>query len=94
MITAQIAKQIRSWQAYCLLAPVGYILLSIWLHSQHWASWPAICVVGMVIVIMSCVAWWHWSMNTILTLMLAVDHSNAHWARLDARLADIQSRLE
>lgn len=94
MITAQIDKQIRFWQAYCLLAPVGYILLSIWLHSQQLASWLAISVVAIVIAIMSCVGWWHWSIQTILTLMQAVDHSNEHWARLDAILADIQSRLE
>ena len=94
MITAQISKQIRVWQAYCLLAPVGYILLSIWLHSQQLASWLAISVVAIVIAIMSCVGWWHWSIQTILTLMQAVDHSNEHWARLDAILADIQSRLE
>jgi hypothetical protein len=94
MITAGISKQIKFWQAYGLVAPVGYVLVSIWLHSQDLASWIAITGVAVAITAMTCIAWWHWSMKTMLTLMQAVQDSDTYWNRLDTKLADIQSRLE
>lgn len=94
MITDKIKKQIKFWQIYSVVAPLGFIAISSWLRFNFDISLTAIIELAGVATVSTCVVWWHWSMVTMLTLMSVVSKADSYFGELDKKLSNIQNSLQ
>ena len=94
MLTDKIKKQIKFWQVYSVVAPLGFVAVAAWLHYYLNISIASLFELAAIVTVVTCVTWWHWSMITMLTLMSAVSKADAYFDKLDDKLRDIQRSLQ
>lgn len=93
MLTDKIKQQIKFWQIYSVVAPLGFVALASWLHYLG-VTITSLLELAAIITVVTCVTWWHWSMITMLTLMSAVSKADAYFDKLDDKLSSIQKSLQ
>ena len=92
-ITKKLKSQIRSWQIYSVIAPTIFVLISGVFYVWAGSSFQNIFLSGLVILSVTCVAWWHWSLFTIMSLINIIQESDDTFNNISTQLNSLSDRL-
>lgn len=86
-ITTELYKQIRGWRIYSVIAPAVFCAASALLYLHYGTSFENIFFTGLIILAVTCISWWHWSLSTMLTMLGIMKDTDDHFK-------DVQEKLE
>jgi hypothetical protein len=90
-ISKNLNKQIRSWQIYSVIAPAVFVLVSGLLYVWYGIPFQSIFFSGVVILCITCIAWWHWSLFTMLTMLQIMKDTDDHFELVTEQLDDLRT---
>ena len=93
-ITSRLHKQIKSWQIFSVIAPAIFTAVSALLYLFYDAKFQNIFYAGLIMLTMTCIIWWHWSLFTMLTMLGIMKDTDDHFEKLDNDLKHLQRLLE
>jgi len=86
-ITRELYKQIKGWRIYSVIAPAVFCASSAILYLRFGAPFEDIFYTGLIILSVTCISWWHWSLSTMLTMLGIMKDTDDHFK-------DVQEKLE
>ena len=92
-ITQELYKQIKGWRIYSVLAPAGFSAIAAFMYIHHGTPWQTIFYTGLIILSVTCISWWHWSLSTMVTMLAIMKDTDDHFKSVDERLHSIQKQV-
>ena len=92
-ITLELYKQIKGWRIYSVIAPAVFCAVSAWLYLNYGTEWATIFYTGLIILAVTCISWWHWSLSTMVTMLAIMKDTDDHFKNVDERLQVIQKQV-
>lgn len=93
MIENKVYRQIRIWQMYSVFAPAMFLAVAGILTLIFGAKFEYLFWIGMVVFGVTCVAWWHWSLATMLNMLDVIKNADEHFNRLNDQLVIMRREL-
>lgn len=92
-LSNKISKQIKMWQWYSVLAPGGFAAVAAVLFWSYGAPFQPLFLAAVCIFAITCVAWWHWSLATMMTMLNIIKETDDHFERMTSELALIRREM-
>lgn len=89
-ITKELYKQIRGWRIYSVIAPALFCAGAGLLYIHYGTQWATILYTGMIILSITCVSWWHWSLSTMLTMLSIMKDTDDHFEQVARKLEELR----
>jgi hypothetical protein len=89
-ITKELYKQIKGWRIYSVIAPAVFTAASAVLYLHHGTPFQTIFFTGAIILAVTCVAWWHWSLSTMLTMVGIMKDTDDHFEEVAKKLEELR----
>jgi hypothetical protein len=89
-ITTELYKQIRGWRIYSVIAPALFSGAAGILYIHYGTPWAVIFYTGMIILSITCVSWWHWSLSTMLTMLSIMKDTDDHFEEVARKLEELR----
>ena len=64
-IPNRIKKQVRAWDMFAKLGPLGFVILGFVMHSTQMMDVESILWLGLGLFVVTAVTWWFWTISTI-----------------------------
>jgi len=93
-ITKQLYKQIKGWRIYSVIAPAVFCAISAFLYLHYGTAWENIFFTGLIILGVTCISWWHWSLSTMVTMLAIMKDTDDHFEQVNEQLTSISKRIE
>lgn len=93
-ITTQLHKQITGWRIYSVIAPAVFCAVSAWLYLHYGTQFQTIFYTGLIILSVTCISWWHWSLSTMVTMLSIMKDTDDHFAQVKDQLDIITKKIE
>lgn len=93
-ITKQLYKQIKGWRIYSVIAPAVFCAISAFLYLHYGTTWQIIFFTGLIILGVTCISWWHWSLSTMVTMLAIMKDTDDHFEKVNEQLTQISKRIE
>jgi hypothetical protein len=93
-ITEQLHKQITGWRVYSVMAPAIFAGASALLYLHYGTSFQNIFYTGLIILSITCISWWHWSLSTMITMLSIMKDTDDHFEEVVEKLSDLRHSLE
>jgi hypothetical protein len=93
-ITEQLHKQITGWRVYSVIAPAIFAGASALLYLHYGTSFQNIFYTGLIILSITCISWWHWSLSTMITMLSIMKDTDDHFEEVVEKLSDLRHSLE
>lgn len=92
-ITTNLYKQIIGWRVYSVIAPAVFAAGSAFLYLHFGTPFENIFYTGLIILALTCISWWHWSLSTMLTMLLIMKDTDDHFAKVNDQLDIIRQQV-
>lgn len=92
-ITQELYKQIKGWRIYSVIGPACFCAVAAFLYLHYGTPFENIFYVGLIILSVTCLSWWHWSLSTMVTMLAIMKDTDDHFAEVVIQLEDLRSRL-
>jgi hypothetical protein len=92
-ITKELYKQIKGWRIYSVIAPAVFCATSALLYLHFGTPFQTIFYTGLVILSITCISWWHWSLSTMMTMLGIMKDTDDHFGEVSKKLDDLQFQL-
>ena len=92
-ITSELYKQIRGWRIYSVIGPALFCAAAAFLYLHYGTDFASIFYTGLIILSVTCISWWHWSLSTMVTMLAIMKDTDDHFKLVDERLQKIQKQL-
>jgi hypothetical protein len=92
-ITKELYKQIKGWRIYSVIAPAVFCAASALLYLHFGTPFQTIFYTGLVILSITCVSWWHWSLSTMMTMLGIMKDTDDHFEEVSKKLDNLQYQL-
>lgn len=89
-ITKELYKQIRGWRIYSVLAPAGFCAAAAFMYLHYGTAWQTIFFSGLIILSMTCISWWHWSLSTMVTMLAIMKDTDDHFEIVAKQLEELR----
>lgn len=89
-ITTNLYKQIIGWRVYSVIAPTIFAAVSALLYLHYGTTFENIFYTGLIILALSCISWWHWSLSTMMSMLVIMKDTDDHFAKVNEQLEQIQ----
>jgi hypothetical protein len=89
-ITTNLHNQIRGWRIYSVIAPALFTACSALLYLHYGTDFATIFYTGLIILSVTCVSWWHWSLTTMVTMLSIMKDTDDHFAKVSEQLEVIR----
>lgn len=89
-ITTSLYNQIRGWRVYSVIAPAIFTVLAAFLFLFFGTDFQNIFYTGLIVLGVSCISWWHWSMSTMLTMLGIMKDTDDHFDKLSKQLEELR----
>jgi len=89
-ITTELYKQIKGWRIYSIIFPAGFCAVSAWLYLHYGTDWKVIFYTGLIILSVTCISWWHWSLSTMVTMLAIMKDTDDHFEEVRQRLDQLR----
>ena len=93
-ITKQLYKQIKGWRIYSVIAPAVFCAISAFLYLHYGTTWQIIFYTGLIVLSVTCISWWHWSLSTMVTMLAIMKDTDDHFEKVNEQLTQISKRIE
>lgn len=89
-ITSELYKQIKGWRIYSVIAPAGFCAVSAFMYLHYGTSWAVIFYTGLIILSVTCISWWHWSLSTMVTMLAIMKDTDDHFGEVSTKLEELR----
>jgi hypothetical protein len=89
-ITLELYKQIKGWRIYSIVAPAVFCAGSAWLYLHYGAAFESIFYTGLIILSVTCISWWHWSLSTMVTMLAIMKDTDDHFEDVAKKLEELR----
>jgi len=90
-ITEKLHKQITGWRAYSIIAPAVFTAASAWLYLHYGTPFESIFFTGSIVLSITCIGWWHWSLSTMLTMLTIMKDTDDHFELVTEELRHLRT---
>ena len=92
-ITQNLYKQIKGWRVYSIIAPAVFTAASAFLYIHYGTKFEIIFYSGLIILSITCISWWHWSLSTMVTMLAIMKDTDDHFEKVSTELKKLRSEL-
>lgn len=92
-LSNEISRQIKVWQWYSVLAPGAFTAVASVLFWAYGATFQPLFLTAIAIFAVTCIAWWHWSLSTMMTMLTIIKDTDNHFERMTEELALIRREM-
>lgn len=92
-ITTNLYKQIIGWRVYSIIAPAVFSAVAAFLYLHYGTSFENIFYTGLIVLALSCISWWHWSLSTMLSMLMIMKDTDDHFAQVNDQLENIRQQV-
>ena len=78
-ITSELYKQIKGWRIYSVIAPAIFCAIGAFMYLHYGTTWSSIFYTGLIILSITCISWWHWSLSTMVTMLAIMKDTDDHF---------------
>jgi hypothetical protein len=89
-ITTELYKQIKGWRIYSIIFPAGFCAISAWMYLHFGTDWQVIFYTGLIILSVTCISWWHWSLSTMVTMLAIMKDTDDHFEEVRQKLDQLR----
>jgi hypothetical protein len=89
-ITTELYKQIKGWRIYSIIFPAGFSAAAAWMYLHYGTEWEIIFYTGLIILSVTCISWWHWSLSTMLTMIGIMKDTDDHFEEVAKKLEELR----
>ena len=89
-IATQLHKQITGWRIYSIIAPAVFCAASAFLYLHYGTPFENIFYVGLIILSVTCISWWHWSLSTMVTMLAIMKDTDDHFEEVAKKLEELR----
>jgi len=89
-ITKELYKQIKGWRIYSVIAPAVFCAISALMYLHFGTPFQNIFFTGVVILAVTCISWWHWSLSTMLTMLGIMKDTDDHFKEVQDKLEQLR----
>ena len=93
-ITEQLHKQITGWRIYSVIAPAVFTAVSAWLYIQYGTPFETIFYTGLIVLSVTCISWWHWSLSTMVTMLVIMKDTDDHFEGVQQELKRLRENMK
>ena len=93
-ITRELYKQIKGWRIYSVIGPSVFCAASAFLYLHYGTAFENIFYTGLIILSVTCISWWHWSLSTMVTMLAIMKDTDDHFKSVDEKLEIICKQSE
>ena len=93
-ISKALRTQIRAWQWYSVIAPGAFAAIATGLYWAYGTPFQSLFYAAVTIFGITCVAWWHWSLATMMTMLSIMRDTDDHFEKVSRDLEKLRSYLE
>jgi hypothetical protein len=93
-ITQQLHKQITGWRIYSVVAPAVFTAVSAWLYLQFGTPFETIFYTGLIVLSVTCISWWHWSLSTMVTMLSIMKDTDDHFEGVQNELKRLREHMK
>lgn len=93
-INEQLGKQIRAWQLYSVFAPAVFIAVASAMYWMYGTPFAPMFYIATTIFAITCVAWWHWSLATMMTMLAIMKETDDHFEKVACELAGLKALIK
>lgn len=92
-ITENLYKQIKGWRVYSIIAPAVFTAVSAFLYLHYGTKYQTIFYTGLIVLSITCIAWWHWSLSTMVTMLAIMKDTDDHFEKVASELKKLRSEF-
>lgn len=92
-ITQNLYKQIKGWRLYSIIAPAVFTAASAFLYLFYGANFATIFYVGLIILAVTCISWWHWSLSSMVTMLAIMKDTDDHFEKVTIELKRLRAEF-
>jgi hypothetical protein len=85
-ITKELYKQIKGWRIYSVIAPAVFCATAALLYIQYGTPFQTIFFTGLIVLSITCISWWHWSLSTMVTMLAIMKDTDDHFELVAKKL--------
>jgi hypothetical protein len=85
-ITTELYKQIKGWRIYSVIFPAGFCAVAAFMYLHFGTEWQVIFYTGLIILSVTCISWWHWSLSTMVTMLAIMKDTDDHFKHVAEKL--------
>jgi hypothetical protein len=89
-ITKELYKQIKGWRIYSVIAPALFCAISASMYLYYGTHWATIFYTGLIILSITCISWWHWSLSTMVTMLAIMKDTDDHFDIVSKKLEELR----
>jgi hypothetical protein len=93
-ITNNLYKQITGWRIYSVIAPAVFCAVSAFLYLHYGTDFATIFYTALIILAVTCISWWHWSLSTMVTMLAIMKDTDDHYADVAEKLDIIRRQVD
>lgn len=89
-ITENLYNQIKGWRIYSIIAPAIFAATSALLYVLLGAKFQTIFYIGLIVLGVTCISWWHWSLSTMVTMLAIMKDTDDHFEKVSNELENLR----
>lgn len=89
-ITKELYKQIKGWRIYSVITPSVFCATSALLYLHYGTAFESIFFTGLIILSITCISWWHWSLSTMVTMLAIMKDTDDHFEDVAKKLEELR----
>jgi hypothetical protein len=89
-ITSNLHTQIKGWRIYSVIAPAVFTGSAALLYLYFGTDFATIFYTGLIILAVTCISWWHWSLTTMVTMLSIMKDTDDHFEKVSEQLEVIR----
>jgi hypothetical protein len=89
-ITQELYKQIKGWRIYSVIVPAVFCAVSALLYLHFGTPFQTIFYTGLIILSVTCISWWHWSLSTMVTMLAIMKDTDDHFKMVQEKLEELR----
>ena len=89
-ITTQLYKQISGWRIYSVIGPALFCAVAAFLYLHYGTAFENIFYTGLIILSVTCISWWHWSLSTMVTMLAIMKDTDDHFKEVSEKLESLR----
>lgn len=93
-ITEQLHRQITGWRVYSVVAPAIFTAISAWLYLYFGTPFEIIFYTGLIVLSVTCISWWHWSLSTMVTMLAIMKDTDDHFEMVQGELRHLRENMK
>jgi hypothetical protein len=92
-ITENLYKQISGWRIYSIIAPAVFSSVSAFLYLFYGTPFEKIFFAGLIVLSVTCISWWHWSLSTMVTMLAIMKDTDDHFEYVASELKKLRNDM-